>query len=224
MTEKDLFATPALPPANLAVVALMTARRLTFAVWTNGLARPPDLFQIFDGLLVSLEGLEEFDDVHYQCIKHHKPQFVKSKSDLFRNNPDDYEQAQGAIGSVELQSSQSSFSWVSSRFHISLPSQPPPFKQVSRQIVTRFEIGVRRANSRCDREDRAKLAPTATVISGGQRGQVFDHSIGRGRRLFQPADREFGRRGRGASPGPLLDRSSAVLMRSACVSRTSRLA
>ena len=78
------FATPALPPANLAVVALMTARRLTFAVWTNGLARPPDLFQIFDGLLVSLEGLEELDDVHYQYIKHHKPQFVKSKSDLFR--------------------------------------------------------------------------------------------------------------------------------------------
>ena len=63
------FATPALPPANLAVVALMTARRPPLQY--GGLARPPDLFQIFDGLLVSLE--EEFEFIINVL-------FVKSKS------------------------------------------------------------------------------------------------------------------------------------------------
>jgi hypothetical protein len=52
-------------PARLSTVAAgVTAHFFGFAIRTNRLAMPANLFQVLDALLLGFETIEQFDDVH----------------------------------------------------------------------------------------------------------------------------------------------------------------
>jgi hypothetical protein len=54
----------ALPASHIPIAAGVTAYFVAAAIGANWLAMPANFLQIFDGLILSLKCLKEFDDIH----------------------------------------------------------------------------------------------------------------------------------------------------------------
>lgn len=61
---KSASAIATLPARHIPVTTGVATDTEAAAVWANRLSMPADLFEIFDGLVLSLEILKEFNDIH----------------------------------------------------------------------------------------------------------------------------------------------------------------